>query len=159
MDSTPPQFFKLEELQTLQSFEGQILVDANYYLWLNQNGDEAGIPYRFLYTLELVFDSGEALLLSSGDDSESIQVIDATALLKTAETLRDLNGAISIQRITAGSLPLWLPAVDKVLEGIRLSRGEDDLFLNDALLLDFGEYRVLVALHEREGLVLNIYGN
>ena len=159
MDSTPTGFFKLEELQTLQSFEGQILVDTNYYLWLNQSGDEAGKPYRFLYALELIFDTGEALLLCSSEDSENLLVINAATLLNIAESLRDLNGAISIQRITAGSLPLWAPAINQVLEGIRLSRGEGGLFLNDALLLDLGELRVLVALSEREGLVLSIYGN
>jgi hypothetical protein len=157
MEPTPPGFFTLEELQNLKSFEGLQLADVNYYLWLNQNGDEAGNPYRFLYALELVFDAGEALLLTSGEDSEAIRIIDAATLLDTAKMLHELNGAISIQRINAGAQPLWQPAETAVLTGIRLSPNDEGLYHSDALVLDFGNHRVLVALSEKEGLVLGKY--
>lgn len=150
-DYTPPDCFRLEELETFQSFEGQLLADVNYYLWLNQADDDA-IPYRFLYTLELVFDSNDSLLLSSGEDSEAIRVIAAETLLETARQLQRLHGKISIQRLSAGAQPLWQPAIGKTLEGIRLSRNEAGLYLNDALLLDFGKRRILVQLSEKEGL-------
>ena len=150
-DHTPPDCFRLEELETFQSFEGQLLADVNYYLWLNQTDDDA-IPYRFLYTLELVFDSNDSLLLSSGEDSEAIRVIAAETLLETARQLQQLHGKISIQRLSAGAQPLWQPAIGKTLEGIRLSRNEAGFYLNDALLLDFGKRRILVQLSEKEGL-------
>jgi len=150
-DYTPPECFGLEELETFQSFESQLLADVNYYLWLNQ-ADDGAIPYRFLYTLELVFDSNDSLLLSSGEDSEAIRVITAETLLETARQLQRLHGKISIQRISAGAQPLWQPAIGKILEGIRLSRNDAGLYLNDALLLDFGKRRILVQLSEKEGL-------
>lgn len=151
--NTPPDCFRLEELEALQSVENQTLVDVNYYLWLNQaETDEA--PYRFLYYLELVFDDQSTLLLTSGDDSEAIRVSDAEALVKTAEALRRLHGKVIIQRVNAGNLPLWHGLIGQTLEAVRLSRNEEELYRNDALLLDFGGRKVLVQLSDKEGLLV-----
>lgn len=157
-DPTPPECFNLNELQTFQSFEGQILQDVYYYMWLNRQ-PEGEPSYRFIYYLELLFDSNESLLLTSGEDSDAIHVGQTDALLETAERLRALHGIISIQRVHAGNFPLWQSALVHPLEAIRLSRHESGLYLNDALLLDFGRQRVLVQLSQREGLELSIYGN
>ncbi len=129
-----------------------MFIDVNYYLWLNQPG-EGSAPRRFLYTLELVFENAGALLLSSGEDSEAICLIGAEELVETARRLQQLHGKALIQRVPAGVQPLWRESVGKVLTSIRLSRNDAGLFLNDALLLDFGERRILVRLGEREGLL------
>jgi len=155
-DPTPPGCFRLEELQILQSFENQLTADANYYLWLNRP-QEGSAPQRFLYALELVFDNAGSLLLSSGEDSEAIRLIEAEELVETARRLQQLHGQAVIQRVPAGGQPLWRGFIGKTLSGIRLSRNEAGLFLNDALLLDFGERRILVRLAEREGLLAGEY--
>ncbi len=155
-DPTPPGCFRLEELQILQSFENQLLVDINYYIWLNQSG-ETNTPQRFLYTLELIFENAGALLLSSGEDSEAIRLIEAEELLETATRLQQLHGKSIIQRVSAVAQPTWRDSVGQVLRDIRLSKNEAGLFLNDALLLDFGDKRILVRLSEREGLLAGGY--
>lgn len=155
-DPTPPECFRLEDLEIFQTFENQTLVDVNYYLWLHQP-DEGTAPHRFLYTLELVFDTPGSLLLSSGDDSEAIRIITATDLLETSHRLQQLHGKPSIQRIAAGIQPLWREVVGKTLGDIRLSRNEAGLFLNDALLLDFTDHRILVRLAEKDGLLVGEY--
>jgi hypothetical protein len=155
-DSTPPDCFLLEEIQALQSFEKQVLDGVNYYILHNQS--EAGtMPHRFLYALELVFDSGEALILSSGDDSEAIHLLTAEQIVETAHRLQRMHGKPVIQRIAAGIQPVWREVVGKALQHIRLARNEAGLYLNDATLLDFGEHRVLVRLNEREGLLAGAY--
>lgn len=150
-DPTPPDCFRLEELEAFQSFENQLLSDVNYYLWLNRA--EAGeAPFRFLYVLELVFEQPEALLLSSGEDSEAIRVISPETLIDTARGLQTLHGRVSVQRVSAGAFPLWQPVLGRTLEGIRLSKKDDGLYLNDMLLLDFGSRRIMVQLGLKEGL-------
>lgn len=152
----PPDCFSLEEIQLLQSFEKQTLDNVNYYIWHNQ--PEAGVmPHRFLYALELIFDTGESLLLSSGDDSEAIRLLTAERLVETAHHLQRIHGKPVMQRVAAGIQPLWREVVGKLLQHIRLSRNEAGLFLNDALLLDFGDHRILVRLSEREGLLAGAY--
>lgn len=155
--ATPPDCFRMEELEQFQSFENQALVDVNYYLWLNQAEGEEDTPLRFLYALELLFESNEALMLSSGEDTTAIRLINAASLVDTAKQLQALHGKVLIQRISAGAQPLWQGAIGKVLEGINLSKNEEGLYHNDALLFDFGNKRILLRLSEREGLELSPY--
>ena len=157
-DPTPPDCFRLEEIQTFQAFETQLLAVVNYYLWLNRSDPEAG-AYRFLYCLELIFDNHpEVLLLSSGEDSAAIRLIGVETLIKTAHQLQTLHGQVSIQRVNAGAFPLWEPVVNRALLAVRLSKNEAGLYFNDALLFDFGIRQIIVQLSRKEGLELGIYG-
>ncbi len=151
-EQTPPDCFRIDELQALQSFEHHLLADVNYYLWLNRAGDSSEIVYRFLYFLELIFEDNGSLLLTSGEDSTAIRVSDAEMLLHTARELQNLHSQVSIQRLNAGAFPLWQPAIGKNLAAINLPRHENGLFANDALQLDFGSHQLIIQLSQNEGL-------
>lgn len=152
--SYPPDCFRLEDLKVFQSFESQMIADVNYYFWLNRAEGSDALPYRFLYFLELLFEDMEPLLLSAGEDSLAIRISNAQDLVQTARELQTLHGRVSMQRVNAGSFPLWQPVIGKVLEAIHLPRHENGLYANDALQLDFGERRIIVQLAQREGLEL-----
>ncbi len=155
-DPTPSGFFKLEEIQALQSFENQPLAAVNYYIWHDQ--PKAGeMPHRFLFALELVFDSGVSLLLSSGEDSEAVRILSAEELVEIARKLQLLHGKQIIQRIPAQMQPLWRDSIGKPLQNILLSRNEAGLYHNDSVLLSFDERRILLRLAEREGLLAGAY--
>ena len=152
----PSDCFSLEEIQILQSYEQQRLERITYYVWHNQ-AEPGALPHRFLYAVDLVFDSGESLLLSSGEDSEAIRLLTAEQLVDMAQRLQRLHGKAIIQRIPAQTQPLWRDVAGKTLQNVRLAKNDEGLYLNDAVLLDFEEYRVLVRLAEREGLVAGAY--
>ena len=155
-NQTPPDCFRLEELEQLQSFENQVLEQVNYYFWINQSEADAP-PYRFLFYLELVFADLRSLLLTSGEESEAIRVSKAEELVKTAEALRALHNKIVIQRVVAENFPLWENVQGKVLTATQLSKNEQGLCLNDALLLDFGAQKIMVRLSRKEGLEVGLY--
>lgn len=155
-DPTPPDCFRLEELEQLQAVEMQALAQVNYYFWINHAEPETA-PHRFLFFLELIFDDERSLLLTSGEDSTAIRASDAGELVRTAEALRALHGEIVIQRVVATSFPLWAGVQGKTLTDIRLSKNEQGLYANDALLLDFIEQKILVRLSTREGLEIGNY--
>ena len=110
-----------------------------------------------MYALELTFDTGESLILSSGEDSEAIHLVTAEDIMKTARSLQNLHGKQVIQRFAVDIQPVWREVVGKTLQHIRLAQNEDGLYLNDAALLDFNEHRVLIRLSEREGLLAGAY--
>ena len=62
-NASPPDCFRLEELEQMQSFEKQVLAQVNYYCWIDQAEADA-LPYRFLFFLELVFEDLRSLLLT-----------------------------------------------------------------------------------------------
>jgi hypothetical protein len=151
-DPTPPDCFRQAELEAFQLFENQILATVNYYLW-RSNSKSA-----FLYALELYFDHGETLLLSSGESSDAIRILSAESLVETARKLKELHGEALIQRIVANVQPLWNDVIGSTLVGIRLSRQEENgLYSNDAMLLDFGEKQIMLELSEKDGLELGVY--
>jgi len=145
---TPNDCFQQSEVEAFQAFEGQKLETVNYYLW------RASPKSSFLYAIELYFENGETLLLSSGESSEAIGIISAEALVETARKLQVLHGEALIQRIVANVQPLWRDVVGANLQEIRLARHESGLYHNDALLLDFGEKQIMLELNEKDGLIL-----
>lgn len=155
-DPTPPDCFRLEELEQMQTFENQVLSQVNYYFWINQAEADAP-PNRFLFFLELVFEDLRSLLLSSGEDSEAIRVSSAEELVKTAEALRTLHNQIVIQRVAAEDFPLWTGIQGKILSAIRLAKNEQGLYANEVLLLDFNDQKIMVRLSRQEGLEVGNY--
>jgi hypothetical protein len=148
---TPEGCFSLEELEVFQSFSGHILETVNYYLWVNKVGDESS-PYRFLYFLELIFEGNETLILTSGEDSMAITISSASELVEAANSLREINNRISIERILANPYQIWTDVLGKQLESINLTPNEEKYYLNDGLMLDFGFKQIIVQLSQREGL-------
>jgi hypothetical protein len=150
-DATPPDCFRQSDVEAMQAFENQKLATVNYYLW------RSSPKSSFLYALELYFENGEMLLLSSGEGSEAIRLTSARSLVETAQKLKEMHGEALIQRIVANIQPLWRDVIGANLEEIRLARHENGLYHNDALLLDFGETQILLELSEKDGLVLSEY--
>lgn len=148
----PPDCFRLEELETLQSLGNQMLVEINYYLWLRTNPAETPEAHGFLYFLELIFESHDPLLLTSGEDSAAIRVSTAAHLLDTAQRLQSLHGYIAIRRIQANTSSIWRPLIGRPLNAIHLARHENGLYANSALQLDFGDRQIVVQLAATEGL-------
>jgi hypothetical protein len=148
---TPPNCFSQAEITALTAFEGQILTGVNYYLWLDLEAGNGA--YRFLYALELLFASGETLLLSAGEDTEAIRVISAETLIQTAKKLHELHGQPTIQRLIRDGQGVWAAATGQTLRSIQLARSEEGLFLNDALMLSFDTTSIVVELPDAgEGL-------
>ena len=148
---TPPDCFRQQELETFQAFENQTLGTVHYYLW------PANPEPAFLYALELYFENGETLLLSSGESTEAIRLISAESLVETARKLQEIHGQALLQRMVANVQPLWQGAIGQELAAIQLSRHESGLYRNDALLLDFGAKQIFLQLSEKDGLELGLY--
>ncbi len=153
----PDPVFQPEEVIALHQAEGHALTNVLYYLWLNTFDEER--PFRFLYFLEMTFDDGQSILLTSGEDSASIRLSTAEALVQTAADLRDLHGKVTIMRSRAGILPVWQDVLGKKLEAIRVSKNENGEYLADAIVLDFGpENLILVSLDPiGDGLRVDVF--
>ena len=149
---TPPDCFRLEELERFQSLESQTLDNINYYLWLHSAPSGRELNQGILYFLELIFEHHDPLYLTCGEDSTAIQVSDEATLLDTAARLQSLHGQPTIQRIRANTSLLWQPLIGKTLTAIHLARHENGLYANNALKLDFGDSQIVVQLAQKEGL-------
>jgi hypothetical protein len=149
--SFPQDCFLEEEVRHFQTFENLRLNGVIYHLWRRPGG----LP-PFLFALELRFETGEILLLATGETRDVLILLPPEQLIKTAQTLTEMHGEAIIQTTPAHAQPIWQNAYGQILNGIRLSRHPEGLYYNDALLLDFDACQLLVQPADDEGLALRL---
>ena len=149
-DPTPDGFFKLEELQTFKSLQGEQLADVNYFFWHHASTPEV----QFLLFIEILFVSEHALILTSGEDTDALRIIEAMDLIQQARQLMERgNGEPAVRQLNASGSAIWMPLLGQKLQGIHLSKDpSNQLYVNDALLLQFEDHGVVVALNEKGGM-------
>jgi hypothetical protein len=138
---TPPDCFQQTEAETLLRAEGRQANALRYYLW-HRSAAEIG----FLYALEIGFVEGESLWVAYDEEAHGLRIVDASRLAHVAQSLQALHGEAIIKRLDAHLQPLWAGTVGATLLHVLLSPREDGLYANDALMLDFGQKRVLLAV-------------
>lgn len=148
---TPDGCFSLEDITTFRALDGEKLADANYYFWTDaEKGDQ-----RFLFFLEILFVSEQALILTSGEDTDAIRIVEAMDVINKAKELMARNDhKPAMQQMNATASGIWQPFAGQPLQSVRLSKNEEGLYLNDAILLDFGTGGIIVALHDKGGLAI-----
>jgi hypothetical protein len=152
----PLECFTEEECRVMQTFRRVAIQDVTYYLWVNRLG-EGALPQRFIYYVELIFVDGRTLLFTCGEDSTSIQLGSADALVGMASRLRESQGGAAIQRVLASEMLLWKRFSGQTLEEILLSKNGGGLYLNDVVLLSFSGGGILIGLGVREGLTVSLF--
>jgi hypothetical protein len=145
----PTAFFSQEEIERFQSLEGSILMDVNYFIWINPNNNQQ----KFLYCVELLFNEDNPLLLIADEDEEFIRMISIADFVAKAAMLREQSGGVAvIQQANPSTIEPWNAVVGSLLLGIRLTAGERGLYTNDVLLLEFVSKGVIIAANDRGGL-------
>lgn len=148
----PDGHFTLDELQAFQGAENAALEGVDYYIWLDT---EAGQPvWQFLLAIELRLGEAGSIIISAGEDTDAIRVIQPDALLKTASALFQIHGRPVIQRASRDHQAPWKDLMNRTLQAVRLSKAENGYYLNDALMLDFGETSLVIALNQDGGGLL-----
>lgn len=148
----PDGHFTLAELQVFQRAENTTLEGVDYYLWLDTEAEQP--VWQFLLAIELRLGEAGSVIISAGEDNDAIRVIEQAQLLKTAAALYQVHGKPVIQRASRDSQAPWSGVMNSVLQAVRLSKGEEGHYLNDALMLDFGDTGLIVALNQDSGGLL-----
>lgn len=147
----PDGFFSLEDISTFRALDGEKLADVNYYFWAGGEKSEQ----RFLLFTEILFVSEQALILTPGEDSDAIRIAEAMDVINKAKELMVRNeGKPAVQQMNATNSAVWQPHTGQKLVAVRLTRNEEGLYLNDALLLEFESGSVIIALHDKGGLAV-----
>lgn len=148
----PDGHFTLAELQMFQRAENTTLEGVDYYIWLDTEAEQP--VWQFLLAIELRLGDAGSVIISAGEDNDAIRVIEQEQLLKTASALYRVHGKPVIQRASRDSQTPWSGVMNRVLQAVRLSKSEEGHYLNDALMLDFGDTGLIVALNQEAGGLL-----
>ena len=144
----PPDCFAQEELEAFLALEHLLLENVFYYV----------VPaptMSYLHAIEMVFAGYGPVVLAADAEEPAIRVLAQEALLEAAYGVRAQG--LTMERLAAQTSALWASVPGTPLLSVLLSKNEDGLSLNDALVLQFKDARLLVSLHKTAGLSVQPY--
>ncbi|MDX2136167.1 MAG: hypothetical protein SFV52_15385 [Saprospiraceae bacterium] len=142
----PSHCFQQTELEHFLSLEGQTLEQVHYFT-------VPAARAEYLHALELLFAEGPTLLLAADAEEPAMRAITPEQLMATARDLK--SRGLALHLLDANRSALWAPLVGETLRAILLSKNEDGLSANDALVFDFGAHRLLLSTAETMGLAVS----
>lgn len=148
----PDGHFTLSELEIFRQVENATLEGVDYYIWLDTEAEQP--VWRFLLAIELRMGEAGSVIVSAGEDTDAVRVVQQEELLKTAAALYKIHGKPVIQRASRDHQIPWNGLINSTLQAIRLSKSEEGYYLNDALMLDFGDTGLIIALNQDGGGLL-----
>ncbi|MEO5641930.1 MAG: hypothetical protein ABIQ40_01290 [Bacteroidia bacterium] len=151
-------YFETEELFELKAVEQKTLSRVIYHLWQNKINPEE--TFEFLDKLELIFTDGKKLFLSASEDTPPgiIVLKDFDAEKNRLLLLHEFQGKIDHTSEELTENGLWAILVGQKLLKVGVIDEGDNCYLNDAVLLDFGDEKM--EIHPGvEGLIVEPYEN
>jgi hypothetical protein len=153
--SQTKKYFSFEELKKLKSLEGKILSDVIYFVWVNRI--EAEKPFIFIDKIQLKFQSGETVTLTAGEESDALHFVENFDPLAEALKLdEDFNGKILLKPHNSSGDKFWKDVIHQKVEIVQLSK-QNDQYLADAIVFDFGKEKRLVAISPEEGIIIDYH--
>ena len=139
---TMSEYFNFEDLTALKSLEKKTLSRVIYHNWLNKiNPQEI---FEFLDKLELIFSDKTKIVLSASEETPPGIFIekDFDAEKNKLLLLHQFSGKIDFQSEELTDNPLWKILIGKKLLKVGVVDEGDNCYLNDAVLLDFGDEKM-----------------
>lgn len=146
-----PLHFTDQELFRLNALEGRTLTRVMYTVW--HNIAQKGGDYQALDWVELIFEDGESVGLTAGDESDGLRITDLHFGLEQTKIQQQFNGQVMLDRSDVSTGQVWSPAIGNQLTSVGLLEGPDEKIQNNQLQFDFAGVKMLFELSE-EGMAV-----
>ena len=124
------------------------------YLWHNAiNKNEI---VELIDNIEFAFSDNSRLNVSNNADNTGLDVIDFNFESEKKEIENEYGGKIKLYAVNASPTKMWEDVIGKKLNAIQLTK-ENDNYLCDSILLNFGEEKRIVSASPLDGLVIDFY--
>ncbi len=147
--------FSDHQLQMLTSAEGKTLKKVMIYFWVNRLNPNAQID--LIDNVELVFTDDSTLVITCNDESTGIDILSNYNFEDEKNHLKqEFGGKIQMIPIDASTTKMWVDVINSTIEAFELSR-EDEQFLNDALIINFGTEKRSIGISPNDGLIIDYW--
>ncbi|MCZ8286537.1 MAG: hypothetical protein O9353_13890 [Bacteroidia bacterium] len=147
--------FSDHQLKLLTTAEGKTLQKVMIYFWVNRLNPNAQID--LIDNVELVFSDDTAMVITCNDESTGINVLEDFNFEEEKATLKaEFGDKIKIIPIDASTTKMWTDVIGQTIESVELSK-EDEQFLNDALILNFGTEKRSIGISPNDGLIIDYW--
>jgi len=146
-------FFTADEIYKILELVNEKINEVYYHYWVNSAPKD---KLEILDYIELRFQSGKKLILSSDSDGDGIKPLDDFDPEKKNESLQELHkGLISISTKNMSKSALWKDCLNKSITPSLLQH--DKKHLNDNLVFHFENSDSLEIFLGLEGLEVDVY--
>lgn len=147
--------FTDHQLKLLTSVEGKTLKKVIIYFWVNRFNKEAQID--LIDNVELVFTDDTTFVITCNDESTGISILDDFNFEHEKEALKqEFGDKIKMIPIDASGTSMWKDVIGETIESFQLSK-EDEQFLNDALIINFGTEKRSIGISPNDGLIIDYW--
>jgi hypothetical protein len=143
------------QLKILTSIEGKTLKKIVCYFWVNRLNPNESI--ELIDNIELFFNDETSIVITCNEDGNGLEILNDFNYEEEKNQLKqEFGDKIKIIPIDASTTKMWSEVIGENLESIQLSR-EEDKYLNDAIILDFGIEKRTINLSPTDGLIIDYW--
>lgn len=148
-------YFTDLQLKLLTTIEGKTLKKIVCYFWVNRLNPNESI--ELIDNIELFFNDDTSVVITCNEDGNGLEIIDDFDFdHEKAQLKQEFGDKIKIIPIDASSTKMWTDVIGETLEAVQLTR-EEDKYLNDAIILDFGIEKRTINLSPTDGLIIDYW--
>ena len=153
--NTQSNHFTDHQLKLLTAVEGKSLKKVMIYFWVNRFNPDAQVD--LIDNVELVFNDDTTLVITCNDENAAIDIInDFNFEEEKAQLKAEFGDKIKMIPIDASTTKMWVDVVGETIEAFELSR-EDEQFMNDALIINFGKEKRSIGISPNDGLIIDYW--
>ena len=147
-------YFSTEALKSFVAAEGKQVKTVICYLWHNAiNKNEI---VELIDNIEFAFSDNSRINVSNNMDNNGLDVIDFNFEEEKREIENEYKGKIKLFAVNASPTKMWEDVIGKKLIAVQLTK-ENDNYLCDSILLNFGEEKRTVSVSPLDGLIIDFW--
>jgi hypothetical protein len=150
-----PSHFSDDALKKITAIEGKTLATVICYIWVNKMDPKATV--ELIDNVELRFTDGSHIVISCNEDVEGLSITDDFDYKEEqARLTAEFGDKIRIVPVDASKTKMWEEVPGKVLDSVGLTKDDSD-YLDDSMVLNFGEEKRIISLSPLDGLIIDYY--
>jgi hypothetical protein len=147
-------YFSHEALARFIAAQGKTLEKVICHLW--QNKIDKNSTVEIIDNLELHFTDKQRLTISCNTDGDGLDAIEFDYESNAKQLQEEFDGRIKLFSVDASGTKMWVDAIGKTLEAIRITKDGEN-YKSDSVMLDFGAEQREVSISPVDGLIIDYY--
>jgi hypothetical protein len=147
-------YFSHEALARFVAAEGKTVEKVVCHLW--QNRMDKNAPVEIIDNVEFHLGGGHRLTISCNEEGNGLDVIDFDLGTASAGLKEEFGDAIRLLPVDASGTTMWKDVVGTRLKAVKITK-EDDNYLADAIMMDFGTEKREIRMGPADGLVIDYF--
>ena len=147
-------YFSNEALARFVSAEGKTIEKIVCHLW--QNNLNPNETVEIIDNVELHFTDQNKLTISCNENGDGLDVIDFKPQQTARELREEFGGKIKLFAINASTTEMWKDVIGLPLVHVKVTK-QNDFYLADSVMLNFGEEKRTVSIGPLDGLIIDYY--